>query len=285
MALVDLHLHTNRSDGDYPPSVVMELARDAGLRIVSVTDHDTIAGLDEAIKAADRLGFTCLPGIEITTQSELERHILGYLFDPAHPAMTDMCRRFRELRRQRMDVVLDYLGSRGVYLSRESIAAVSTGDYLGRPHIAKAMVNEGFAESIDQAFSDYLADEGYYRLRRPKPTAEEAISAIRSAGGAAVLAHPHSLRLEEEGLARELSKLKEMGLSGLECNYSAYGEEETEGYRKLADRLGLAITGGSDYHGPTVKPDVIIGRGQGGNFNFDDLNIVEKLAKTRPNGV
>ena len=277
VAKVDLHLHTNWSDGAHPPAEVMAMAAQAGLRVVSVTDHDTVAGIPEARAAAAKLGLIFLPGIEISTRAEGTQHLLGYLFDPDHPAMQAICNRFSEMRRTRIAWALAFLAKRGIRLTLQEVRETAGCDQLGRPHVAAAMVKAGYAESIQEAFQNHLGTVDYYREERPKPPASEGISAIRAAGGVAVLAHPHSLGQEPEVLARTVGALKEMGISGMECHYGTYGAEETQRYERLAKRLGLVVTGGSDFHGLAVKPHINIGSGEDGRFQFGDLAVVEKL--------
>jgi len=277
MAIVDLHLHTNRSDGACSPSAVMRLASIAGLRLCSVTDHDTTDGLEESRGAADALGIAFIPGIEISTQAAREQHILGYFIDKDAPEMRKMCERLMALRDERTGRTLAFLNRQGVRLTREEVAAETPGSYLGRPHIAAAMVRAGYASAIDDAFRRYLASEAYFKISRPKPSAEEAIAAIRAAGGAAVLAHPDSLRMDGQTLDSHIASLCAMGLAGIECYYGTYDASARGGYLRLAEKYDLVVTGGSDFHGEAVKPGIRIGTGKDGLLDFDDLGVCERL--------
>jgi predicted metal-dependent phosphoesterase TrpH len=294
MALVDLHMHSNQSDGAYAPAEVIRLAADAGLSVVALTDHDTTAGLIEALAAAravqasrDRQetqedlppAFTLIPGIEITTEHAHEQHILGYLIDHEDAGLKRFTARLMDMRRERADNILTYLKKKNVSLRYDQMQRLTAGPYIGRPQIAAAMVAAGYVSSIREAFSRYLSGEEFRRIPRPKPTAEEAISAINAAGGAAVLAHPDSLRLVGDALVQSIRGLKEQGLAGLECHYGIYTRGQTETYVAIAERLGLIVTGGSDFHGPHIKPGVLIGTGKDGMLDFDDIDIADRLIR------
>ncbi|MDR2162942.1 MAG: PHP domain-containing protein [Clostridiales Family XIII bacterium] len=288
MALVDLHLHSNMSDGEYSPAAVVSLAAGAGLRVIALTDHDTTDGIDEALSAASTLNagttphtddaFVCLPGIEITTAHEREQHILGYLIDRESASFKEFVKRLIILRRERADNILDYLNKMGVRLSYQHVEQLSGNAYIGRPQIAAAMVDVGKAASIRAAFQGYLTGHEFHKISRPKPSAEESIDQIRASGGVAVLAHPDSLGLCDMELAAHLRTLKEQGLRGIECHYGSYTRARTERYISIADSLGLLVTGGSDFHGPHVKPGVLIATGVDGMLDFDDISIVDRLA-------
>jgi predicted metal-dependent phosphoesterase TrpH len=277
MALVDLHLHTNKSDGEHSPSKVMSLAAEAGLHIVAVTDHDTVSGVDEAVKAAESRGIKCLPGIEISTRSDQEQHILGYMIDTGDPGLKKMSAYFMDLRDERAAQIIRYLSEHGIHLTLNAIEKHTTGEYVGRPHIAAAIVEAGYASSVKEAFTLYLTQGDFLKLNRPKPTAEESIAAIRDAGGIAVLAHPHSLRLSGRALDDAVGVLADMGIGGIECFYGTYGTQQSAEYLKLASRYGLIPTGGSDYHGEHIKPHILIGTGADHLLDYNDEDIANKL--------
>jgi predicted metal-dependent phosphoesterase TrpH len=277
MSSVDLHLHTNKSDGEYSPAGVMRLAAEAGLLVVSVTDHDTVSGVGEAVREADLLGIECISGIEISTKSGHEQHILGYQIDIENPGLKKMCAYFMELREERAEQIIRYLHGHGVNISAEDIAKHAPGEYIGRPHIAAAMVDAGYASSINDAFTRYLGEGDFLSLKRPKPTAEESIAAIRDAGGVAVLAHPHSLRLTGKALDEKVSNLTNIGIGGIECFYGTYRAEQCAEYLKIAAKYGLIPTGGSDFHGERVKPDIKIGTGADYLLDYNDISIAKRL--------
>ncbi|MDR1028716.1 MAG: PHP domain-containing protein [Clostridiales Family XIII bacterium] len=275
MGLVDLHLHTSVSDGEYAPATLMRLALAAGAGLVAVTDHDSTGGVAEGRAAALEAGLDFVPGIEISTDAENEQHILGYLIDIEDAGLRRACDGFLSMREERIARVLAYLAARGVCPDRAEIGA--RGAYVGRPHIAAALVRAGCAASVEDAFRRYLTGEEFEKVNRPKPTARESIDAIRSAGGVAALAHPHSLRLEGEAFEAAIVGLRKLGLGALECHYGTYGPERRDAYVRMAERYGLVITGGSDFHGPRVKPGIEIATGRGGLLDFNDLGVVESL--------
>ncbi|MDR1495767.1 MAG: PHP domain-containing protein [Clostridiales Family XIII bacterium] len=299
MAIVDLHLHSNKSDGEYAPSRVVRLAAEAGLRVMALTDHDTTDGIDEAFSEAAAVNaecacdktrlskpFLCLPGIEITTAHAHEQHILGYFIDHKAKPFRDFTERLMTLRGERTDNILEYLNRKGVRINYGEVKKFSNSSYIGRPQIAGAMARMGKVASIKDAFLKYLTGDEFRKVPKPKPTAEESIAQIRAVGGVAVLAHPDSLRLNDADLEASLKILKGQGLRGLECHYGIYDRERTRAYARLAEKLGLIVTGGSDFHGPRVKPGVLIATGKDGMLNFNDTDVTKRLkaATSRPRG-
>jgi 3',5'-nucleoside bisphosphate phosphatase len=263
---IDLHSHTARSDGTLEPLVLYGAMRDAGLALVAITDHDTLAGVDELFAAGlggtgSAVGPRLLPGVEINTVdgglldgTELGRrggelHILGLGVDPGDPALTAALRGQRERRRERIETTLDMLASLGFEV-RERLPRPSGGiESLGRPHAARALVAAGHATSVEDAFARYL-DRGQsaYVPRLgigPRP----AIEAIIAADGVAVLAHPLGAD-EEPAIVRQLV---DWGLGGLEAHYPTFDDATTASLVALAGSLGLLVTGGSDYHGDTMS--------------------------------
>jgi predicted metal-dependent phosphoesterase TrpH len=248
-ARADLHVHTTASDGEYTPSQVAALAREAGLAAVAVTDHDTLAGVVEAREAAS--GFAgrtveIVPGVEITTELDgRELHLLGYFVRPDHPELAAALGRLCERRRERFFDFLDKLNANGVAVAadRADLIAARTVS-LGRRHVAALLVACGHSGNVNGAFYRYL-----HPLRAavvPKITLpiEEAIRLVREAGGASSLAHPPDLTDEQ------FARLRAAGLDGIEADYP-FGRSSPGGrLREVAQRLGFVRTGGSDCHGP-----------------------------------
>jgi predicted metal-dependent phosphoesterase TrpH len=261
------------------------LAVAAGLRVMALTDHDTTAGLAEASEAAKTVAisgdagdrFTFIPGIELTTTDAHEQHILGYFIDYEDGVLKDFLARLMDMRRARAENILEYLKKKDVPLSYEQTARLTESHYIGRPQIAAAMVEAGYVGTIKEAFQKYFSGEAYKRIPRPKPSAGEAIAAIKAADGTAVLAHPHSLQLSDTELAERIRNLKAQGLAGLECHYGVYTREQTKTYIALAESMDLVITGGSDFHGPKVKPGVQIATGKDNMLDYNDTGIVSRL--------
>jgi predicted metal-dependent phosphoesterase TrpH len=247
----DLHVHTTASDGDYTPSQVAVLAKQAGLAAVAVTDHDTTAGVAEAAETAAGLpGWNrveVVAGVEITTEQDgREFHLLGYFVDPDHPGLAAALVRLCDRRRDRFRDYLAKLADRGTPIPADRAApVVARSPSLGRRHVAGLLVGCGFARSRNEAFGRFLFPLKGSVLPKEKLPVGEAIDLIHAAGGVASLAHP-PVDLTDDGLDR----LAAAGLDAVESEY-AWGRSGPAGrLRRAADRLGLAVTGGSDCHGP-----------------------------------
>lgn len=259
--LVDLQTHSTYSDGTDAPRQIVEAAAEAGLAAVALTDHDTVEGQPEMLAAGQELGVEVLPAVEISVQTPTQGvDLLGYLIDHEAPALLDLLDRLQAYRRERLPKMLDKLEDIGVPVTREEVEAQATGEVVGRPHVAKALVEAGHVETTDQAFESYIGDgrPGYVAKQRSSP--EEAIGAIHAAGGLAVLAHP--CFVHPAHLPSILRMLVDEGLDGIEVWYSQHDAVHIEHFGHLADRIGLVKTGGSDYHGDN-KPGIEIGSGYG----------------------
>lgn len=256
--LADLHTHSTASDGQYSPAELAALARRAGVECLALTDHDTLDGLPEGREAAQRLGMTFVPGVELGAKEARYLHILGLGFDTAPSPLSRLCRLLKEGRDQRKYRILDFLAEKGLHISLEEVEAVAGGQIIARPHFARVMVRRGFVSTPREAFDRYLDTEEFQKIERFKATAEECIRAIHAAGGKAVLAHPYQLGLSDEALTQTLAWLKELGLDGLECRYPRHSPEQTAFYLRLAETFRLHVTAGSDFHGEMVKPDIQI---------------------------
>lgn len=254
--MIDLHTHSHYSDGTDAPANLMRSAYDDGLRIVALTDHDCTDGLPEAREAAAKLrGFEVIPGIELSCElGDREVHVLGYFLDTDHAPLQWRLAELREARRTRADRILDRLDKLGLTLDRDRVREIAGSGAFGRPHIARALMEAGHVDSINEAFDRYLARDRPAYVERLRLTIPEAIALIRQAGGAASIAHPWAL----ENLDGLLTEAKDAGLAGLEAHYGRYDAGRVEELAALAARHGLVATGGSDYHGAN-KPDVTLG--------------------------
>jgi 3',5'-nucleoside bisphosphate phosphatase len=256
---VDLHAHTTASDGTFTPTELIHLAVEIGLSAIAVTDHDTVDALAEAQEAAKEGGIELVPGIELAVTYPSGRfHLLGYLIDAESGVLTERLRSLKENRALRNERMLARMQELGVPITLEEVIAVSGGGQVGRPHMAMALMQKGLVSSMQEAFDRYLADGALAHLPKDKISLEEGISLIHAAGGLAVMAHPNSLKLADDVLDAELSRLKQIGLDGVECYYSQHTPERTEWLLDAAERHGLLPTGGSDFHG-AAKPDVLLG--------------------------
>ncbi len=276
--MIDLHIHTTRSDGQFSPEETMRLAHQNGVTTVAVTDHDAVSGIPEAQQTACAFGMTFFSGIEISVQGEKELHILGYGVDPQNEELLRFCRKNAEDRKKRTQKMLVYLASCGVPVTLEEVRHINQGRTSGRPHFARTLMAKGYVSSVQEAFEKYLATPRFYaEVERPKPTPEAGIHVLRNAGGVAVLAHPHQLQLDDEAMERLLQQLKGYGLQGIEAYYSLHTAEQTKKYLVMAQKYQLLYTCGSDFHGPDIKPRIALGTGIERNLCIPDQPICKNL--------
>ena len=262
---IDLHRHSNYSDGVQSPTELMVAAKNEGLDVVALTDHDTTAGWDEARDACVNLGMTFVPGVEMSAAlSGHSIHVLGYLVDPTNEFFASECSKTRDDRVARFEAMVNRIHEDHGGLTLEfAYSFHREGATLGRPTIARALVDLGIAESVDDAFAGILApDNRQYFVGHYAPTVSTAVDSITQAGGVAVLAHPWTATraslggFAEHGIdpADYLRSLVDVGLAGLEVHHSENTPEGLEQLLRLAAEFDLIVTGSSDYHGPGMKP-------------------------------
>ncbi len=282
MKTCDLHTHTTASDGSDSPERLIEKAKEAGLAAIAVTDHDTTAGLEAARDAARKIDIEFVPGVELSVNFHKgNMHILGYFMDENEPRFKQVLERVQRARAERNPKILALLESIGKPISMEELEELSQGGQIGRPHIARAMVEKGYVKSVSEAFDKYLKRGAKAYAPKSILSPKEAIEVIRGARGIPVLAHPFSLLPEDEDeLKGIVSNLKDEGLMGLECYYSEHDDAFTSLCLGIARRFDLVITGGSDYHGK-AKPYIKLGRGKG-NLVIP-YSCVESLEAARAN--
>jgi hypothetical protein len=259
--MIDLHIHTNVSDGQYSPAETVLHAVSKGAKCIAITDHDRISGLEEAEDTAKNAGVEFIPGIEISVMGNRELHILGYYLDYTNPRLLEACDEYMRLREQRSGRIFEYLRQKGIPLGEEQVQKHVLNGIAGRPHFARAMVEASYVGSVQEAFDKYLGTPEFDKVERTKPTAREGINMILDAGGVPVLAHPALLKLDNWNLESLVERLTGDGLMGIECYYSTHTAEQTVQYLRHAERFGLLVTCGSDYHGENNKPGVDIGSG------------------------
>ncbi len=246
---VDLHTHTAFSDGDLSPRELVEAAKAAGLVAIAVADHDEIRGIAPAAAAGGELGVEVIPGVELTSYlGEAELHLLGLFVDPQNPELISELDRFREVRRTRVEKMCRKLAGLGAAVEPERVYALAGEGAVGRPHVAKAIVEAGHATSIKEAFHRYIADGRPACMPKEKITPTEAVSLVHAAGGLAFLAHPGV-----GGKDELLPALVEAGIDGLETRHVLHSEPTAQHYRRWAGRRDLLCTGGSDFHGESFK--------------------------------
>lgn len=260
---VDLHAHTTASDGALPPAELVALARQVGLAVLGVTDHDTTDGLPAALAAAGG-GLEVIPGVELSTDAPVgEVHILGYFIDYRDAGFQARLAQLRDERVGRAQAMVARLAALGMPLAWERVQALASGA-VGRPHIAQALVEAGYVADVPEAFDRYLGRGRPAYVEREKLTPTDAVRMIRATGGVAVLAHPYILdtagrikvRLDLPALLPELC---DAGLQGLEVYYTNYTRAVTAELRLVAERWGLVATGGSDFHGGGTVPEAQLG--------------------------
>lgn len=244
----DLHIHTTASDGVFMPSEVVRLAALNKVKVISVTDHDTVDGIDEAVAAAKEYGIEIVPGIEISsTYREREVHILGYFLDYKQEWFVEFLNTLKNARYERAKRIVEKLKNLGVKIDFNEIQCLDNEMSLGRPHIARILVSKGYASDIPDAFSKYLVKGAPGFVEREKVSPHEAVQKIVRANGIPVLAHPGLI--SDFDLGAFIEELKGHGLKGIEVYHPSHDINMTKKIYKLAVKYRLALTGGSDYHG------------------------------------
>ncbi len=251
---IDLHAHTTASDGVHAPADLVAIAAEHGLEAIAVTDHDTVAGVAEAAAAGERLGVRVVPGIEVSSRGDTRNvHMLGLFVDPGDPVLRSAIDRKRTERLDRAHRIVQRLNDLGYEITFEEVREQASGDVVARPHIARALVRRGYVRDVPSAFTpELIGDGGRALVRRQLPTPEDAVALIRSAGGAAVWAHPAAShhRGERRPIDEELvARLCDAGLAGLEVDHPDHTPLAREAARGVAERFSLVATGGSDFHG------------------------------------
>ncbi len=270
---VDLHLHSNTSDGVDTPEQVMELAADARLSHVSLTDHDTLAGVDRARIAAERRGLGFIPGVELSVDHDKTKiHMLVYFLEPGDGPLQSRLAELLEGRDSRNIEIIENLNNLGYGITLEDVQRHAEGPSVGRPHIADALVEKGYMTSRDEAFTDLLHDGGAAYVERKRLTAAEAIRLARAGGAVPVIAHPVTMGLSREGYAKAFHQLTDLGLGGIEAHHPMHDLDLRSHLAETAATLGIAATGGSDYHGAT-KRAYRVGVGKG------DLRVPESAVE------
>jgi len=256
MGTVDLHTHTTASDGGHSPRELVRMALERGLRAIAVTDHDSTEGVAEAVAAAEGTDLLVIPGVEISTDVPLgEVHLLGYYLEPRSLQLQTTLTTLREARRQRAQRMVEKLAALGMPLFWDRVAAIANGGAVGRPHVARALIEAGYVGSLEDAFSLYIGREGPAYVDRYKLTPAEAIALVATLGGLPVLAHPHYIK----DLPSVLPELVRAGLVGIEVYYTGYAPDMVASLRDLAVRHDLVATGGSDFHGAGVAAAARLG--------------------------
>lgn len=282
--MIDLHSHTDRSDGTFTPAELVAEARRVGLSALAITDHDTFAGYDAAVPLAAAAGLNLICGIELATRYQGGSvHLLAYF--PAAPPSAPLRQWLDfilEKRRERNIRLIAKLQSLGVDITLEEVETKGR-TLTGRPHFARVLVDKGYATDIQNAFDRYLDESARAFVQRQEATMEEALERVLASGGVPSLAHPIRVAKNNwEKLAAYVEDLAGMGLRAIEVYHSDHSPENVAYYASLAERFGLGITGGSDFHGAN-KPNISLGTGKHNNLDVPDW-VAEKLKDLAPSG-
>lgn len=263
MGLVDLHIHTQESDGSMSPTEVVEKAAMLGLSAIAITDHDTADGVEEALAFGKAEGIEVVPGIELSVDYKgYGIHILGYCFEPGDKALRELLDWVVWERERRNEEIAAAMSVDGLDVTMDYMHSLFPEAIIGRPHFSAVLVEKGLVKDVAEGFKKYLSPGGrYYRKRQYIPM-DMAFDTLRRCGAKAVFAHPLQYKFSHEELLELTALLKEKGIVGMECIYATYSPEERTYLRGIAESFGLCITGGSDFHG-VGKPHIQIGSGCG----------------------
>ena len=268
---IDLHMHSNCSDGSLPPRELVKIVKQYDVKVMALTDHDTVAGIGEALAAGVNEELVVVPGVELSIDYPLKGkahlHLLGLFIDPNNEPLKKELDWLRDERSKRGEKIIRKLQQMGIAISPEELSELTAGGSVGRPHVAQLLVRKGYVSSAKEAFLKYLSKDGPAYVPKEKLQLQPAIDLIHQAGGLAILAHPISLGFPTyDRIGQEILLFKEMGLDGLEAYYSSHDRYFTEWLLDFAKRNEMLVSGGSDFHGE-AKPDIKPGVGLG------DLNI------------
>lgn len=251
---IDLHLHSTASDGSLAPAQVVALAERQGVRVLALTDHDSLEGIPEAEERARAAGIRVIAGVELSVSEQgMDVHLLAYGFDPTDRELREAIERYRASRHERARKILSRLKGLGIRIPIEEVEEIAGGGALGRPHVAEALMVGGYVETFHEAFQRFLGHHAPAYVAKQTVALEEALEIVREAGGITALAHPATLNRDHwiAGWVRR-------GLEGIEVWHSKHQPADIERYRSLAQAHGLLMTGGSDFHGERT-PDLTVG--------------------------
>ena len=264
MGFFDLHVNSNASDSTFSPSQVVELAKNAGLDAFALTDHDTTAGVPEALEKGRDLNIEVIPGIEVSSSFDgTEIHILGLFVNSDDPVLAAMLEKMRISRDRRNEKMLENLAADGISFTKEELCGDNPDTIITRAHIAHALVAKGICSGMDQAFKKYLQYGGRYCPQKEHLSPEEVVKTLISNGAFVALAHPFQYKFGDKKTEELIAHMADLGMKGLEVYHSSNNKLESMKLQEMAVRHHLLPTGGSDFHGGN-KPDISIGTGRGG---------------------
>lgn len=277
MHLIDLHAHSTASDGVLSPQELVRLAKDSGISVLAVTDHDTLEGLPMAMAEAARVGLQVVAGVEITAHvGDLEVHILGHFIDPDDNRLAEFLASSRTDRIERARRMVEKLWALGLPLDMNEVLSLASGPSVGRPHVAQAMIRRGYVTSLKEAFDRYLTPGKPGYVERSRIPASEVIHAIKEADGVPSLAHPRQYGRDEI-----IPSLVQQGLMGLEVYHPEHDTESLFRYERVCLEYGLLAVGGSDYHGTEGLRSMGLGRPALPEARFEQLLAAKAASRTR----
>ena len=273
VSTIDLHLHSTASDGSYPAETIVAMAERNGVRVLALTDHDSLDGIPAAEERAQRSGIRVIPGVELSvSEAGIDVHLLAYGFDPFDKGLVAAIARYRDSRRERARKMLARLKGLGIKIQLEEVEEIAHGGALGRPHVAEALMQGGHIETFQEAFQRYLGHHAPAYVPKQTVTLEEAVSVVREAGGVTVLAHPGTLNRDHL-----IAAWAGRGLDGIEVWHSKHAPADVTRFKGIAKQHNLLMTGGSDYHGERT-PDATIG---GVPVPESALNVMDEVLRVR----
>lgn len=279
MPEIDLHTHSTASDGTLSPAQLVATAQAMGLQALALTDHDTVQGLPEACAAGRKHGLEVIGGCELSVSyADKSMHILGLWVPQSPPILSEALQHLHTLRAERNKTIIHNLQTCGVPITYEELEKEAQGATIGRPHIAKLLVDKNRATNIQDAFTNWLVPGTKGFAPKKKFSARKAIELLKSVQATVILAHPCSLKTEGKALEAVVRELKSFGLDGVEVYYSMHSQAQTMAYAELCRKLDLLQSAGSDFHGSN-KPHIALGRGKGGLRS--SYMLVEKMKEHR----
>lgn len=278
--MIDLHTHSCYSDGEYTPNELILKAKSEGIKMISITDHDTVLGNQNiTLKKEEKSGIKIIPGIELSAKVDKgQMHILGYNIDIYN---NELNKKIKELKNNSLYSVLAIIVQLKkdydiTFTTEEILEILNSKGNIGRPDIAKLLVKYSYTSSVKEAFDKYLTNKKISSIKKGI-TYNECINLIKNAGGIAVLAHPKTLKCTSKELEKIIIELKKSGIEGIEAYHSIHTPEEIEQYLALANKYNLLVSGGSDYHGPLIKPNIELATGVNNNIKTKKLTITTRL--------
>ena len=288
--LIDMHIHTNYSDGQFSPDEVIKMAIQANVGVMAITDHDNIKGIKTVDRNKDFIresGILIFNGVEVNCKTcKGSMHVLGYDFDVDNIELNKWFNKVKvDRNNSTLNTARQITSDYGIYFSDEDFNLMFNGkETIGRPDIARILIMKGISNTVQDAFDDYL-NPAKEKVREKNKHAlyPDCFKNIKDSGGLIVLAHPKTLLLNEDELDSLIREMKEYGLDGIEAFNSIHNMEDVRLYLELAKKYDLLVSAGSDFHGPKVKPGVELGHGRNNNVHVKKLSLVEELK--RRNGI